>query len=204
MILPSSTFLTQIQHGLGINTHLHALHTTIQTSQSTTTEKLPQIQHPPIPNPTRTRSASCSSKYHQQPIRLGVTHQKVTLPPFTSYTQTDLRFRFASNIVQQIAFGVKLTEDEDLRVQHATSLANRVLAEGGLPGSTVIDNFPFLAKLPSWLVRSDALKHARGWGWVIRDLHDIPFAASRSEFVSPPPSTSLEKYTLMQNRKLDA
>ncbi|PMD34424.1 cytochrome P450 [Hyaloscypha variabilis F] len=89
---------------------------------------------------------------------------------------------FASTIVQQIAFGVELSHDEDARVQRATSLANRVLAEGGSPGSTLIDNFPFLAKLPIWLVRSKALEHARNLGWIIRDLHDIPFAASRREF----------------------
>ncbi|KAE9379689.1 cytochrome P450 [Stipitochalara longipes BDJ] len=90
--------------------------------------------------------------------------------------------RFASNIVQQIAFGVELTRDEDSSVQIATGLANRVLAEGGSPGSTIIDNFPFLAKLPNWLVRSTGLKHARKWGWIIRALHDTPFAASKRHF----------------------
>jgi hypothetical protein len=78
---------------------------------------------------------------------------------------------------------MELTRDEDSSVQVATGLANRVLAEGGSPGSTVIDNFPFLSKLPSWIVRSEALRHARKWGWIIRHLHDTPFSASKRHFV---------------------
>lgn len=92
-------------------------------------------------------------------------------------------YRFASNIVLKIAFGVDLTHDEDSSIQVATGLANRVLAEGGSPGATLVDNFPFLRKFPSWLVRSQALKHARKWGWVIRQLHDTPFSASKRHFV---------------------
>jgi hypothetical protein len=92
--------------------------------------------------------------------------------------------------VLRIGFGVTLSGDDDPYIQIAID-ANRATAKGGSPGATVVDYFPFLSNLPNWLVRSQTLMHAREWGWAIRRLHDVPFAAVREEFVSPPSANSL-------------
>ena len=92
------------------------------------------------------------------------------------------RLRFASAIVLRIAFGVTLTGDDDPHIQIAID-ANTAAAEGGSPGATVVDYFPFLSMLPGWMVPSKALRHARQWRWAIQRLHDIPFAAAREAFV---------------------
>jgi hypothetical protein len=92
--------------------------------------------------------------------------------------------------VLRIGFGVTLSGDDDPYIQIAID-ANHATAKGGSPGATVVDYFPFLSNLPNWLVRSQTLMHAREWGWAIRRLHDVPFAAVREEFVSSPSANSL-------------
>lgn len=99
-----------------------------------------------------------------------------------STTHIDLVFRFASAIVLRIGFGVTLSGDDDPYIQIAID-ANMATAKGGSPGATLVDYFPFLSNFPDWLVRSQTLRHAREWGWAIRRLHDVPFAAVREEFV---------------------
>jgi cytochrome P450 len=90
--------------------------------------------------------------------------------------------RFASAIVLRIGFGVSLTRDDDPYIQLAAD-ANEATGGGGSPGGSIVDYFPFLSHFPTWLVRSSALQHAKDWGWAIQKLHDVPFAATRKEFV---------------------
>lgn len=40
--------------------------------------------------------------------------------------------------------------------------------------------------IPEFLNFSKSLQHARKWGWAIKNLHDIPFATIKKEFVSVP------------------
>lgn len=86
-------------------------------------------------------------------------------------------------MVLRIGFGVTLTGDDDPYIQIAAD-ANSATAKGGSPGATLVDYFPIFSKFPSWLVRSETLKHARDYRWAIKRLHDVPFSAVKKEFVS--------------------
>lgn len=90
--------------------------------------------------------------------------------------------RFASAIVLRVAFGITLKNDDDEYIKIAADAINAT-GNGGSPGATVIDYFPFLGNLPHWLVPSRAITHARNWGYAIKRLHDVPFAAARKDFV---------------------
>lgn len=90
--------------------------------------------------------------------------------------------RFASAIVLRVAFGITLKNDDDEYIKLAADAINAT-GNGGSPGATVIDYFPFLGNLPHWLVPSKAITHAKNWGSAIKRLHDVPFAAARKDFV---------------------
>lgn len=105
--------------------------------------------------------------------------------------------RFASAVVLRIGFGVTLTGDDDPYIQIAAD-ANSATAKGGSPGATLVDYFPIFSKFPSWLVRSETLKHARDYRWAIKRLHDVPFAAVKKEFDAGKAETSSYVYPLLE------
>jgi hypothetical protein len=47
--------------------------------------------------------------------------------------------------------------------------------------------------IPNFLNFSTTLQHARNWRWAIKNLHDIPFAAVKDEFVSQPSGRDSER-----------
>ncbi|KAI9646142.1 hypothetical protein NHQ30_005582 [Ciborinia camelliae] len=82
---------------------------------------------------------------------------------------------------EHIAFGITLQNDDDEYIKISADATNAT-GNGGSPGATVVDYFPFLGIFPYWLVPSKAIKHAKKWSSAIKRLHDIPFAASRKDF----------------------
>ncbi|KAH7025683.1 cytochrome P450 [Microdochium trichocladiopsis] len=91
--------------------------------------------------------------------------------------------RFASAVVLRIGFGVTVASDEDPYIKIAVN-ANLATAQGGNPGTALVDYFPLLRYIPETLNFSETLRHARKWSWAIQDLHNIPFAAIKKEYVS--------------------
>jgi cytochrome P450 len=89
--------------------------------------------------------------------------------------------RFASAIVLRIGFGVTVRSDDDPYIKIAID-ANSATAQGGNPGTALVDYFPVYRYVPEWLNFSSTLKHARNWRWAIKNLHDIPFAAIKKEY----------------------
>ncbi|KAH8879379.1 cytochrome P450 [Thozetella sp. PMI_491] len=89
--------------------------------------------------------------------------------------------RFASAIVLRIGFGVVVKSDDDKYIKIATD-ANMATAQGGNPGTALVDYFPLLRFIPDIINFSGTLKHARNWRWAIKNLHDIPFSAIKAEF----------------------
>jgi cytochrome P450 len=83
--------------------------------------------------------------------------------------------RFATAIVLGIGFGIHIEDDKDPYIKMSVD-ASYALGHGGAPAGTLVDFFPFLAKLPTWLVPDRSLKFARDWKWAIRQIHDVPFA----------------------------
>ncbi|CAK7217402.1 hypothetical protein SBRCBS47491_003153 [Sporothrix bragantina] len=89
--------------------------------------------------------------------------------------------RFASAIVLRIGFGVKVQRDDDPYIKIAID-ANSATAQGGNPGTTLVDYMPLFRYVPNFLNYSQTLQHARRWSWAIRRLHDVPFAAIQKEY----------------------
>ncbi|KAI1393000.1 cytochrome P450 [Hypoxylon trugodes] len=89
--------------------------------------------------------------------------------------------RFASAIVLRIGFGVTVKSDDDPYIKIAKD-ANMATGGGGNPGTALVDYFPLFRYVPEFLNFSRSLQHARKWGWAIKNLHDIPFAAVKKEF----------------------
>ncbi|KAJ9134091.1 Cytochrome P450 [Pleurostoma richardsiae] len=104
--------------------------------------------------------------------------------------------RFASAIVLRIGFGVKVTRDDDPYIKIAID-ANMATAQGGNPGTTLVDYFPSFRYVPNFLNYSQTLQHARRWRWAIKNLHDIPFAAMKKEYDEGAANPSFA-YTLLK------
>ncbi|KAF9515847.1 hypothetical protein BS47DRAFT_1376141 [Hydnum rufescens UP504] len=88
--------------------------------------------------------------------------------------------RFASAIVMGIAFGYRITSDQDRYVQIGAD-ASYAISHAGAPGGTPVDFFPLLRHLPDWLPRPSSLKFARKWRWAIEQLYEVPFAAVQEQ-----------------------
>ena len=83
--------------------------------------------------------------------------------------------RFSTAVIMEIAFGIKIENDNDPFIQVATD-ASYALGHGGAPAGTLVDFFPFLKFLPSFF-HDRSLKFAKSWKWAIRKLHDEPYQA---------------------------
>lgn len=88
--------------------------------------------------------------------------------------------RFATAIVLGIGFGIQIEDDQDPYIKMSVD-ASYALGHGGAPAGTLVDFFPFVAKLPTWLVPDRSLKFARDWKWAIRQIHDAPFAGVKAQ-----------------------
>lgn len=105
--------------------------------------------------------------------------------------------RFATAIVLRVAFGITLENDDDEYIKIAAD-AMTATGNGGSPGATVIDYFPFLSNVPYWLVPSQAIKHAKNWGPAIQRLHDAPYAAALKDFKDGVAQKSSYIYPLLE------
>ncbi|KEZ41192.1 hypothetical protein SAPIO_CDS7275 [Scedosporium apiospermum] len=88
--------------------------------------------------------------------------------------------RLSVAVVLMVSYGIQVDSDDDEYLKIAND-AIHVTGNGGLPAGSIVDIFPFARHLPNWLVRDWPLKFAREWGWAIRRLHDVPFAAVQAE-----------------------
>jgi cytochrome P450 len=91
--------------------------------------------------------------------------------------------RFASSIVLSVAYGVKITDDNDPFLVLAEKIA-WYFANGGSPGSTLVDILPFIRRLPWWVRVSPSLNFARDNYPIIRKFHEAPFAAAKNPMAS--------------------
>ncbi|KAH8892154.1 cytochrome P450 CYP621A2 [Thozetella sp. PMI_491] len=88
--------------------------------------------------------------------------------------------RFATAVVLGIGFGIHIEDEKDPYIKMSVD-ASYALGHGGAPAGTLVDFFPILAKLPTWIVPDRSLKFARDWRWAIRQIHDAPFAAVKKQ-----------------------
>lgn len=107
--------------------------------------------------------------------------------------------RFATAIVLGIGFGIHIENDQDPYIKMSID-ASYALGHGGAPAGTLVDFFPFVAKLPTWLVPDWSLKFARDWRWAIRKIHDVPFANVKAQVDEGCAESSLINTLLVERR----
>jgi cytochrome P450 len=107
--------------------------------------------------------------------------------------------RFASSVILSIAYGIKITEDDDPYLVLADRIASH-FAHGGSPGATLVDIAPFLRKLPAWVRVFRSLNFARDHYPIIREFHEAPFAAVKARMASGVPEISFVRKMLEEKQ----
>ena len=114
--------------------------------------------------------------------------------------------KYAMAVVLRIGFGLGVTQKDDPYVKMALD-AEEATGKGGVPGASIVDFFPALKYLPSWLFRLNVLEHARTSKSYIQRLHDAPWDSTEPEIRSGKailPSfmrTHLERYIENEKRQ---
>lgn len=112
--------------------------------------------------------------------------------------------KFSTAVIMRFGFGLGISQKNDPYVKMAID-AEEATGKGGVPAASVVDFFPVLKYLPSWLFKIRVLEHARSSKAYIQKLHDAPWAATEAEILSGKavaPSfmkTQLERY--VENEK---
>ncbi|KAK0232280.1 cytochrome P450 [Armillaria nabsnona] len=82
---------------------------------------------------------------------------------------------FITSIIVEIAFGHRITSDDDIYLtlarEHTHSIDN-----SGSPGNTPVDFLPFLRYFPSWFPGTYFAEWARTWSRVPQTMHDLPYS----------------------------
>lgn len=86
--------------------------------------------------------------------------------------------KFASSVILSVAYGIKITDNNDPFLVLAEKIA-WYFAHGGSPGSTLVDILPFIRRLPWWVRIFPSLNFARDNYPIIRQFQEAPFAAAK-------------------------
>ncbi|KAF9460615.1 cytochrome P450 CYP621A2 [Collybia nuda] len=90
--------------------------------------------------------------------------------------------RFSTAIIMRLAYGHQITSDDDPYVKIAED-TGYALSNGGPPGSTPVDFFPFLRKFPAWFPGAYYAGFARNNKFAIDRLHNYPFEEVSAQMV---------------------
>ncbi|KAJ5274090.1 hypothetical protein N7478_009215 [Penicillium angulare] len=89
--------------------------------------------------------------------------------------------QFSTAVVLRIGFGIDVQDENDPYVKMAIDV-EEATGKGGVPGASIVDFFPVLRFLPSFMERVSAafqpLAHARRTRPSIQHLHDAPWDAT--------------------------
>ncbi|KAJ5729591.1 uncharacterized protein N7483_004099 [Penicillium malachiteum] len=95
--------------------------------------------------------------------------------------------QFSTAVVLRIGFGIDVQEENDPYVQMALDV-EEATGKGGVPGASIVDFFPILRYLPSFVEKLctafQPLAHARRTKPSIQHLHDAPWDATESSIRS--------------------
>ncbi|KAL4261415.1 cytochrome P450 family protein [Pleurotus pulmonarius] len=82
--------------------------------------------------------------------------------------------RYTVSVIMRIAYGHQILSDDDefFRLVEDVAYAQN---NGGPPGGTVVDYFPFLQHFPSWFPGTHYVTFAREWRWAIDKLCTVPY-----------------------------
>jgi cytochrome P450 len=112
--------------------------------------------------------------------------------------------RFASSLILSIAYGIRITEDNDRYIVLADKIAE-YFARGGSPGSTAVDIAPIIRRLPSWVRVFPSLNFARDSYPMVREFIEAPFASVKNQTAGEVSDASFVRRMLeeMQSERTD-
>ncbi|OQV04034.1 hypothetical protein CLAIMM_08984 [Cladophialophora immunda] len=111
----------------------------------------------------------------EQEARLAVKEILANPPDWESLLR-----KYATAVVLRIGFGLGVSQKDDPYVKMVLD-AEEATGKGGVPGASVVDFFPALRYLPTWLLKLNVLEHARVSKAYIQKLHDAPWEATEAE-----------------------
>lgn len=80
--------------------------------------------------------------------------------------------------------GYEVLDGED-PIVHVVNLATEQFSAAVTPGAFLVDVFPLLRYVPSWVPGAGFQKKAREWRQVLLDMADIPHNLVKERMVSP-------------------
>lgn len=83
-----------------------------------------------------------------------------------------------------VAYGLDVQPLDDPYIKTA-ELGVRGLVTAAVPGSFLVDIFPFLKYVPEWMPGAGFKKKAREWRKWARDMVEVPYEAAKENIVSP-------------------
>jgi cytochrome P450 len=91
--------------------------------------------------------------------------------------------KYSTAVILRIGFGLGVSQKDDAYVKMALD-AEEATGKGGVPAASVVDFFPILKHVPSWLYKLDLLEHAKTSKAYIQKLHDAPWEATEPDIRS--------------------
>jgi cytochrome P450 len=102
---------------------------------------------------------------------------------------------FASSLVLAIAYGIRITDENDPYIILTEKIA-WLFANGGSPGATFVDIVPMLRRLPAWVKVFPSLNFARDSIPIVREFIEAPFASVKRGMESGTPEISFARRML--------
>ncbi|KAI0753307.1 CyP450 monooxygenase [Daedaleopsis nitida] len=97
--------------------------------------------------------------------------QRLIEQPDTLFSQ--LRLTFAATILR-ISYGIEIKDETDEYVL-VNEAALMVFSQAFMPGAFLVETFPILRYLPSWLPGAGFIRLMAGWKKIVHRMRDMPF-----------------------------
>jgi cytochrome P450 len=107
--------------------------------------------------------------------------------------------RFASSLVLSIAYGIRITDENDPYIILADKIAT-YFAMCGSPGSTMVDIAPLIRRLPKWFRVFPSLNFARDNYSLVREFIEAPFASVKTRMAAGIPEVSFTRRMLEEKQ----
>lgn len=95
---------------------------------------------------------------------------------------THIHSSLAGATTLAIAYGIEIQDVEDPYLAVAEE-ALTGLAASASPGMFLVDSFPILKYVPSWMPGAEFRKNANGWKARAKEMFELPFVATQQEIV---------------------
>lgn len=83
-----------------------------------------------------------------------------------------VRLHFAE-MIMKVAYDIKVKDHNDPYFTRA-EIVNGEILTSSLPGKYLVDVFPFLKHVPSWMPGAKFQRQAKEWGQIVSDMRDLP------------------------------